>query len=70
MSSYKFDTHNKRDGKPKTCKFCKQPVWWHRFESRWYDVGGEKLHVESCALRRKYFKNESLDREEQQRQRR
>ena len=62
-----FLTANK-DGSPKTCKFCHQPVWWHRFESRWYDVGGESLHVESCKLRQDHFRQYALDLAESKRQ--
>lgn len=56
-----FDTHNKRDGSPKECKLCHAHVWWHRIEARWYDPGGETLHVESCELRRKHFHEQAMD---------
>ena len=54
-----FAKVNKKDGKPKTCKFCHAEGWWHNAEGRWYDVGGETLHVENCELRREYYKNEA-----------
>lgn len=56
-----FDTHNKRDGSPKECKFCHEHVWWHRFERRWYNPGGMVLHVETCELRQKHFHDKALD---------
>ena len=59
MSS-EFKTHNP-DGTEKTCKFCHQAVWWHRFESRWYDPGGEFLHVESCPLRKQFYHDQAMD---------
>lgn len=58
----------KKDGKPLTCKFCHAELWWNVFESRWYDVGGETLHVENCELRREHFRRSSLDAAESRRQ--
>jgi len=59
---------NAKDGSPKTCKFCHSEVWWHVIESRWYEVGGESLHVDNCELRREHFKNESAIAAESRRQ--
>lgn len=59
MSDLVWNKTNKKDGSPKTCKFCHAQVWWHSVEGRWYDVGGESLHVENCELRREYYKNEA-----------
>lgn len=61
-----FKTHNK-DGSEKTCKFCHKPVWWNQIESRWYDPGGETLHVESCELRKQHFHDKAMDAAEQRR---
>lgn len=54
-----FKKTNAKDGTPKTCKFCHAEVWWHTLECRWYDVGGETLHVENCERRRQYYQNEA-----------
>jgi hypothetical protein len=62
----RFKTHNS-DGTPKTCKFCHCEVWWDKIESRWYDVGGETLHVQSCGLSREHYHNVALDKAEQHR---
>lgn len=56
-----------QDGTPKQCKFCHQNVWWHVIEGRWYDIGGEKLHVDSCPLRAEHFRHKALDRAESRR---
>lgn len=64
-----FKTTN-TDGSAKTCKFCHKPVWWHRIEGRWYDPGGETLHVESCELRREHFHSQALDAAESRRAKR
>ena len=66
MSSV-FRKSNK-DGQPKTCKFCRQHVWWHVVERRWYDVGGETLHVDNCERRKKHYHNEAMNAAESQRQ--
>lgn len=58
---------NKKDGSPKTCKFCHAEVWWNEENHRWYDVGGEVLHVESCKLRREHYKNEASNAAESRR---
>jgi len=63
-----FSKINKKDGKPKTCKFCHAEVWWHETEGRWYDVGGETLHVENCELRREHYKREAASSAESRRQ--
>jgi hypothetical protein len=68
-STRMFKTTN-NDGSKKTCKFCHKPIWWHRFESRWYDPGGETLHVENCELRQEHFRHAALDAAEQRRQKR
>ena len=62
-----FKKVNVKDGKPKTCKFCHAEVWWHSLEGRWYEVGGETLHVENCELRREHFKNEAMNAAESRR---
>lgn len=64
-----FRTTN-RDGSKKTCKFCHQPVWWNRIECRWYDPGGERLHVNSCPLSKEFYQNAALDAAEKRRQKR
>ncbi len=63
-------TKMNKDGSAKECKFCHATVWWHRYESRWYDEGGETLHVENCKLRQEFFHNQALDGNESQRQKR
>lgn len=50
-----FATKN-RDGTAKTCEFCGAAVWWHWSHKRWYDPGGEVLHVQTCAQRQKHFR--------------
>jgi len=55
-------------GKPLTCKFCHAEVWWHTIEGRWYDVGGEALHIENCELRREHYKREAASSAESRRQ--
>lgn len=64
-----FKKVNVKDGKPKTCKFCHAEVWWHSIEGRWYNVGGESLHVDSCPLRQEHYKNKALDSAEVRRNR-
>jgi len=55
-----FQKVNVKDGKPKTCKFCHAEVWWHSIERRWYDIGGETLHVENCGRCREHYRNEAI----------
>ncbi len=62
-----FKKSNK-DGQLKTCKFCRQPVWWHSILGRWYDVGGESLHINNCERRKKHHHNESMNAAESRRQ--
>lgn len=62
-----FKTTNP-DGSNKTCKFCHAEVWWHKIEGRWYNPGGEQLHVETCELRREHFHNQAMDAAESKRQ--
>ena len=64
---FSFATHN-GNGTPKTCKFCRKPVWWHKDENRWYDPGGEKYHVDSCPRRKKHFHDRAMDAAETRRQ--
>lgn len=64
-----FKKVNVKDGKPKTCKFCNAEVWWHTIEGRWYDVGGETLHVENCERRQEHYHNEAMTNAETRRQR-
>ena len=64
-----FKKSNK-DGQSKTCKFCRQHVWWHIFNRRWYDVGGESLHVDNCPRRKKHYHDEAMDAAESRRQQR
>jgi len=63
----RFKKANK-DGTPKTCKFCHKEVWWDTIDCRWYDVGGETLHVENCLLRQEHFHNEAMNAAEVRRQ--
>ena len=56
------------DGSPKLCKFCREPVWWNNSENRWYDVGGQTLHVDNCERAKTHYRNAALDRAEAQRQ--
>lgn len=48
------------DGTPKTCKFCHKPVWFETDKRRWYNVGGETLHVENCPRRATHYRNRAL----------
>ena len=59
-----------KDGSPKVCKFCKQPVWWHTLEGRWYEPDGNTLHVTNCELRQQHFRDLAADTAQQQRNRR
>lgn len=56
----RFDTHNKKDGQPKKCKFCGEHVWWDWMEGRWYNPGGEQLHVETCQRSQEHYHNEAM----------
>lgn len=56
-----------KDGSAIKCKFCHSPVWWNQIEGRMYDVGGESLHVDNCALRQLHFHNRALDSAESRR---
>ena len=60
---------NNADGTQKTCKFCHAPVWWHEQKARWYEPGGETLHVKNCEIGKRFHKDEALQRSELQRQR-
>lgn len=55
-------------GQPLRCKFCHEVVWFDEGSWRWYDVGGETLHVDNCKLRREYYKNEARISAESRRQ--
>lgn len=51
----------KADGSPLLCKFCKNPVWYHKINSSPYEVGGKELHVDNCPARRTHYKNLAFD---------
>lgn len=55
-------------GQPLTCKFCHSEVWLDENDRRYYDVGGETLHVENCDLRKQFFKNRAAENAENRRQ--
>lgn len=46
----KFTTVYKRTGLPKTCRYCGTEIWWHLTEHKWYNPGGQGLHIDTCTL--------------------
>ena len=56
-----FKKVNVKDGSPKTCKFCHKPVWWHVLENRWYDPGGETLHVDNCERSKAFYHDRAMN---------
>jgi len=63
-----FDKINKKDGKPKTCKFCHAEVWWNLNNGRWYNTDGKTLHVENCKLSQEHYKKKAAQNAETRRQ--
>ena len=61
---------NNADGSPKKCKFCGENVWWHDFERRWFNVGGESLHSATCETSQMHYHEKALDSAEIKRSRR
>lgn len=55
-------------GQPLTCKFCHSEVWFHEGSRRYYNVGGETLHVENCETRRAFYKAQAAESAESRRQ--
>lgn len=55
------------DGSPKTCKFCHEPVWWDVLNCRWYNPGGEVLHVTTCERSAKFHHDKGMDSAESRR---
>lgn len=59
---------NAKDGQPKRCKFCGAEVWYHQLKGRWYDAGGQTLHVENCEESKTHHRHLALERHEARRQ--
>ena len=59
----------KKNGDPILCKFCKKPVavdsTFNGF--RIYELDEKTLHVGNCPRRREFYKNQSIDLQQAQR---
>lgn len=61
---------SKANGETRTCKFCHADVWLHKIEGRYYDVGGETVHIDNCKRKQEHFRSMAMDAAETRRQKR
>jgi hypothetical protein len=57
IDASRYDTH-KSNGKPRTCKFCGQPIWWDRHQLAYVNASDQLKH--SCDRKQSHFHSEAM----------